>query len=134
MLITMRNQAEEKWKVYHSNLYDEGQSCHLLLEDGRKALFLSGSNKEPFTLYRYQEEVGKDFERISLFLCQDYDFQKWEGNFDDSDSIDVSLYSNGVPNKRQKCDIDLICDTDHKTSTKSRGVVWFSVLSTHTKA
>ena len=48
------------------------QSYHLLLEDGRKALFLSVSNKEPFTLCRYQEEVGKDFERISLFLCPEY--------------------------------------------------------------
>ena len=49
-------------------------------------------------------------------------------------SIDFGLHSNGAPNKRQKCDIDLISDTDHKTSTKSRGVAWFSVLGTHTKA
>ena len=48
--------------------------------------------------------------------------------------IDFSLHSNGVPNKRQKCDIDLTCDTGHKTSANSRGVAWFSVLGTHTKA
>ena len=69
MLITPRNQAEEKWKAYHSNLYDEGQSYHLLLEDGRKALFLSGSNKEPFILCA---DTKKKWEKISRELVSSF--------------------------------------------------------------
>lgn len=79
--VTQCKQAEEKWKTYHSNLYDESQLYHLLLEDERKVLFSPGSNKESFTLGRYQEEVGKDFKRITLFLCPELDYQISEGNF-----------------------------------------------------
>ena len=65
MLITPRNQAEEKWKACHSNLYDEGQSYHLLLEDGHRALFLSGPNKEPFIPCA---DTKKRWEKISREL------------------------------------------------------------------
>ena len=82
---TLRNEAEEKWKNFHSNLYDESQSYHLLYEDGTKALFLPGSKKEVFTLSRYQEEIGKDFKRITLYLCSNYDFEISEGYFDDEE-------------------------------------------------
>lgn len=119
---TLRQQAEEKWKTFHSNLYDESQAYHLLLEDGKKALFLPGSKKEPFTLNRYQEELGKDYKRITLFLCPDHDFQISEGNFDEDDDLtdfgDDDSDAPGSCNKRQKCEIDLTCDTDHKTSTQ----------------
>ena len=110
--IAIRKQAEEKWKTFNSNFYDESQSYHLLYEDGRKALFLPGSKKEPFSLGRYQEEIGKDFKRITLYLCRDYDFQVSEGNFDEDDLDDFST------TKRQKCDIDLTCKSDPQTSTK----------------
>ena len=116
--VTLRKQAEEKWKTYHSNLYDETQSYHLLLEDGHKALFLPGSNKESFTLGRYQEEVGKDFKRITLFLCPEFDFQISEGNFDENDLSDFENDGSGSPNKRRKWEIDLMCDIDCQTSSK----------------
>ena len=58
----LRNQAEEKCKIFHS-----------IYKDGSKALFLPGPKKESFTLSRYQEEVGKDFKRITLYLCSTYD-------------------------------------------------------------
>ena len=116
---TLRKQAEEKWKTFHSNLYDESQACHLLLEDGQKALFLPGSKKEPFTLSRYQEHLGKDCKRITLFLCPDHDFQISEGNFDEHDSTDLGDDDSDAPSyKRQKCEIDLTCNSDHKTSTQ----------------
>jgi len=116
---TLRKQAEEKWKTFHSNLYDESQAYHLLLEDGQKALFLPGSKKEPCTLSRYQEELGKDYKRITLFLCPDHDFQISEGNFDEHDSTDLGDDDSDAPsNKRQKCEIDLTCNSDHKTSTQ----------------
>ena len=62
---------------------DESQSYHLLYEDGQKAILLPGSSKEPFILSRYQEEIGKDFKRITVYLCSNHDFQIAEGYFDD---------------------------------------------------
>lgn len=35
---TLRQQAEEKWKTFHSNLYGGSQAYHLLLEDGQNGL------------------------------------------------------------------------------------------------
>lgn len=35
----LRSKAEEKWKSFHSNLYDDALSSELLYEDGQKALF-----------------------------------------------------------------------------------------------
>ena len=55
--------AVEKWKAYFSNYFDLNEDYVLLLEDYKEATFLPGSGKE-----RYQEELGKDFKRITLFL------------------------------------------------------------------
>ena len=38
-------------------------------------LFMPGSPKEFFSLKRYQEETGKDFKRITLYLCTEADFR-----------------------------------------------------------
>ena len=45
----IRQKAEEKWKAYYSNFYDENQTYLLLYEDGQKVLFLPGTS-ELFTL------------------------------------------------------------------------------------
>ena len=50
-----------------------------LLEDYKEAILLPVSNKEFFTLQCYQEELGKDFKRITLFLCTLTDFKMSEG-------------------------------------------------------
>ena len=73
--VTLREKAVEKWKAYCSNLYHEKQEYVLLLEDGKEAVFLPGSCKEFFSLQRYQEELGKDFKRITLYLCSETDFK-----------------------------------------------------------
>ena len=56
---TLRQQAEEKWKTFHNNIYDESQAYHLLLEDAKRSPFFIRVKKEPFTLSSYQEELGK---------------------------------------------------------------------------
>ena len=71
--------AVEKWKAYFSNYFDLDEDYVLLLEDYKEATFLPGSGKEFFTLERYQEELGKDFKRITLFLCTLTDFRMSEG-------------------------------------------------------
>ena len=50
-----------------------------LFEDYKEAILLPVSNKEFFTLQYYQEELGKDFKRITLFLCTLTDFKMSEG-------------------------------------------------------
>lgn len=60
--------AFEKWKTYNSNLY-EGEDYVLFLDNGQEALFLPRPGKEFFSLHHYQEEVGKDFKPITLYLC-----------------------------------------------------------------
>ena len=64
-----------KWKAYYSDCYCDGEEYVLLLEDFTEAVFLPGSNnKEFFTLHRYQQELGKDFKRITLYLATKSDF------------------------------------------------------------
>ena len=79
----LRKEAEEKWKNFHNDLYDESQPYHLLYKDGQHAIYIPGSNKEPFTLGRYHEELGKDYERMTLILCSDIDLLQSEGLLDD---------------------------------------------------
>ena len=64
----LREKAEEKWKAYYSNLYDADEHYSLVYEDGQIVKFLPGTN-EPFSLKRYQEESGIDYNRINLYLC-----------------------------------------------------------------
>ena len=61
----VRQKAEEKWKAYYRNLYEENQTYLLLYEDGQQVLFLPGTS-ELFTLKRYHEEIGKDYNKIHL--------------------------------------------------------------------
>ena len=88
----LRPDAEEKWKNFHSNFYDSSKSYHLLCEDGTRALFLPGSEKELFTLKRYQEEMGRDFKRITLYLCTDLDLKKSEGHCESTDSSEEPVF------------------------------------------
>ena len=80
----VRQKAEEKWKAFYSNFYDENQTYLLLYEDGQKVLFLPGTS-ELFTLKRYQEELGKDYNRIYLYLCTNEDYNNTVMSGDDSE-------------------------------------------------
>ena len=70
----VHQKAEGKWKAYYRNLYEESQTYLLLYEDGQQVLFLPGTS-ELFTVNRSHEEIGKDYNRIHLYLCtsEDYD-------------------------------------------------------------
>ena len=83
----LKREAVEKWKYFNSNLYDENELYHLLYEDGTKALFLPAPKKEPFSLKRYQEEIGKDYKRITMFICSVYDYNISEGDFEAADEL-----------------------------------------------
>lgn len=87
----IRQKAEEKWKAYYSNFYDENQTYLLLYEDGQKVLFLPGTS-ELFTLKRYQEEVGKEYNRIYLYLCTNEAYDNTLMGADDSDDDSMSRF------------------------------------------
>ena len=78
--------AVDKWKAFHSDCYDEEEDYVLLLEDGKEALFLPGPYKEFFTLKKYKEELGKDYNKITLFLCTRDDFSQPEEDAESGDS------------------------------------------------
>ena len=82
----VRQKAEEKWKEFYSNFYDENQTYLLLYEDGQKVLFLPRTS-ERFTLKRYQEELGKDHNRIYLYLCTNEDYNNTVMSGDDSEDV-----------------------------------------------
>ena len=83
----LREKAEEKWRSFHSNLYDDELSYEVLYEDGQKVLFLPGST-QLFSLQRYQEEVVKDFNKITLFLCSSDDYHRAVDRTECTDSDD----------------------------------------------
>ena len=85
----VRQKAEEKWKAFYSNFYDENQTYLLLYEDGQKVLFLPGTS-ELFTLKRYQEELGKDCNRIYLYLRTNEDYNNTVMSGDDSEDDSMS--------------------------------------------
>ena len=43
-------------------------------------------------LKRYQEEIGKGFKRITLFLCTDHDLKKSEGHCESTDSSEEPVF------------------------------------------
>lgn len=61
--------AENKWKQFHPDIYNEEDLYTLLYESGEEVETLPGSNEE-FALNSYQVAVGKDFKTITLFLCK----------------------------------------------------------------
>ena len=64
---TIHKKAIEKWKNYHSNLYDEEKEYLLTYEYGNETLFLPGTHS-CFDLKSYKEEMGKNIEEL-CFSC-----------------------------------------------------------------
>ena len=67
--------AVNKFKAYHSDIFDTSEDYVLLLENGEEAQLIPGScPKELFSLKRYKEDLGKDYAKIVLYLCRMNDF------------------------------------------------------------
>lgn len=52
----VHEKAEEKWRSFHSNLYDDELSYEVFYEDRQKPLFYLVPLTESFSLQRYQGE------------------------------------------------------------------------------
>ncbi|KAJ7371604.1 hypothetical protein OS493_024280 [Desmophyllum pertusum] len=56
------------------------------LKPKREKASLKNIALEIFALKRYQEEIRKDFKRITLFLCTEHDLMKFQGQGESDDS------------------------------------------------
>ena len=85
-----------KWKIFHKDFICEGMEYKLLFEDGTEARFLPGQTKEFFTLSRYKEELGRDYRRITLFLCAQENFERNYSCIFDSPSYEDDWYMKDI--------------------------------------
>jgi len=107
----IQTRAELKWKNYHPDLFQESSFYTLLYESGEEIVTLPGS-LETFTLRRYKEEIGKDFKRITLYLCSENDLKvrKLTEHSDSDDFIPFSAPESKrikVSDEKQKEEINM---------------------------
>ena len=53
----------------HDQTFDARTSWKLVYPDGQLAINLPGQEEEEFTLRKYKEDLGKPYNRITLYLC-----------------------------------------------------------------
>jgi len=68
----------EKWAAFDRK-FDPEEDYVLLFEDGSHAVYLPGQ-EEDFQLEKYKTELGKDYKRITMYLCTTADFEMCEDN------------------------------------------------------
>ena len=61
----------------------------LLFEDGSHAVYLPGQ-EEDFQLEKYKTELGKDYKRITMYLCTTADFEMSEDNNPTNSELSIS--------------------------------------------
>lgn len=73
---------------------------------------MPGPGKEFFSLHRYQEEVGKDFKRITLYLCTAREFYHsqnvgldWDAPDIEDEDYSTNKQEGGASPKRLKMDL-----------------------------
>lgn len=85
----VRDRAIEKWSSYQSDCYKEGAEYMLLFEAGKSAQFLPGT-VDLLTLKRHQDEIGRDYKRIVLYLCTEEDYQLSNGEYSSKEGQGMS--------------------------------------------
>ena len=66
--------AENKWKEFHPDLYDDhNEACYKLLDESGVEINTIPASEEPFVLNKYQHEVQKYYKRITMYLCKNSD-------------------------------------------------------------
>ncbi|XP_033111382.1 uncharacterized protein LOC117112418 [Anneissia japonica] len=80
----------------------------LLYPDKSEVHFLPGSEDEIFSLQRYKEELGKTYQRISLYVCLKTDYNKSvfqdllsdnESDFECKEELDTNLSATNQPTR-----------------------------------
>ena len=69
----IKEKAIAKWGAFHSDVFESSEQYILLLSNCDEAQFVPGGKAEFFSLKRYKEELGRDYNKITLFLCKKKD-------------------------------------------------------------
>ena len=69
----------EKWVAFDRK-FDGEEDYLVLYEDGSHALYLPGQEGEDFELEKYKNELGRDYKRITMYLCTTAEFEMSEEN------------------------------------------------------
>ncbi|XP_076737569.1 G2/M phase-specific E3 ubiquitin-protein ligase-like [Maylandia zebra] len=83
-------QAVEKMRTFNKDLV-EGPYV-LLYPDCTEVINVPGTER-PFRLADYKEEIGKNYNRISLFICPESDFKQEDGTSDSDPEIVITSRS-----------------------------------------
>ena len=70
----------------HDKAFDTKTSWKLVYLDGQLAITLPGQPEDEFTLRKYKEDLGKPFNRITLYLCPEEPQQPDGESEDESDA------------------------------------------------
>ena len=92
----IKEKAIMKWSAFHSDVFESMEEYILLLSNCEEAQYLPGGKAEFFTLKRYKEELGRDYNKITLFLCKKQDLHQYQ-HIEDGSSDDSPLHL--VPKK-----------------------------------
>lgn len=118
---TILTKATEKFSAYHKDVFDADQDYILVFDSGEEAQFIPGSNpKEFFTLKRYKEDLGKDYNKITLFLCPVSDIESNLEEVEDEQKEDES----SISKKRKVDDVhvpDQTCESDEAFAIRLQG-------------
>lgn len=94
----------------------------LIYPDGSEVQYVPGKNCE-FLLCDYKEELGKSYQRITLFICHKSDLQlsRKSAAIESDDSVDDDELSNLFENKtsRRVGDETLLPPSEEKPSTST---------------
>ena len=66
--------VEVKWEQYKKDLYDSYGDYKLFFKNGEEVNKLSGTSID-FVLWKFKNELGKDYKRTVFYLCKGNDYQ-----------------------------------------------------------
>ena len=89
--VDVKAKAVEKLSRFNQTISNCPSIYYLLYPDFTRAEKLPGT-EEGFSLFRYKEELGKPYERITLYLCKSIDYLSNQGIFlTDSDDEEIKV-------------------------------------------
>ena len=107
--------AEAKWGQYNKDLYDSDGDYKLLFESGEEVNKLPGTSTD-FVLWKYKNELGKDYKRIVFYLCE-------RNNYHLSERL-----KDGNPFCSSEEEEDLVEETQHVQMNVRFSTCYFQVI------
>ncbi|XP_062410407.1 G2/M phase-specific E3 ubiquitin-protein ligase-like [Sardina pilchardus] len=111
------DEAVRKMRDFNKDL-DEGPFL-LLYPDGSEVINIPGT-QIPFSLKAYKEEIGKQYQRIVIFICQKEDFEKvfreLPDTFDSDPEIVIKTTRSRIQNQELDLADTLVFEPPHKSS------------------